>query len=273
MRLASLVALSLFLVVTIAAFPAAAQNRRPPGNNPQQQREPARGAGTIKGPAGAGMEVQTDGGDRYLVQVEQQSQQIEYLGSAEHSWLHPGLIVRFTAIVDKRGKIQEPISQIDAITMRDGYVLGVVIDNPTNNNDGAGLFQDPKPEKPAKKPTVPDNVPATIIGRLTEFKNGKFQVQIPGKMIKGELAEGAKISIDYGNLSLVKPGDKIDFQGWSPAGMKQLVYANRVTVTATEKLVGETKKRGKPAEKPDDKKLDEKVEKPAAEKPAAKPAE
>ena len=237
---------------------------------PQQQREPANGTGTIKGPAGGGMEVTAGGGERYLVQLDGQNPQVEYFGSAETSWLRPGLIVRFTATIDKRGKILEEVTQMDAITLREGYVIGVIFDNLPANNDGAGLFQEPKPDKPVKKAPPPDNVAVTIIGRLTEIKNGKFQVQIPGKAIKGELAEGAKVSVDYTNLSLVRPGDKIEFQGWSPAGMKQFVFANRATVTAAEKLVGETKKR-KPTEKPDDKADEKPAEKPA-EKPGEKPA-
>lgn len=215
------------------------------------------------------MEVQADGGERYVVQLEGQNPQVEYTGAAETSWLRPGLIVRFTATVDKRGKILEEVTQMDAITLREGYVVGVIVDNLPAGNDGAGLFQEPKPEKPMKKAPPPDNMPVTIIGRLTEIKNGKFQVQIPGKVVKGELAEGAKVSVDYTNLSLVKPGDKIEFQGWSPAGMKQFVFANRATVTATEKLAGETKKRRtleKPAEKGDEKGDEKPAEKPAAEK-------
>lgn len=262
----------------LATIPAAAQNR--PLVNPMQ-REPARGAGTIKGPAMGGMEVVAGGGERYVVQLEPQARQIEYVGSAELSWLHPGLLVRFSTVVDKRYRMTEPVSHFDVITMRDGYQLGLVTDSGgSNNNEGGGLFQDPKPEKaekPAKKAPVPESTPVTIIGRLGEVKNGKFQVSIPGKTLKGEIAEGAKVSIDYGNLSLVRPGDKIDFQGWSPVGMKQLVYASSVTVTASEKLVGETKKKPrvedkddeKPGlEKPDDKKGDD--TKPDDKKPDGK---
>jgi hypothetical protein len=114
----------------------------------QVLREPARGAGTIKGPSVSGVEVVAGGGERYFVQIEPRAQHIEFLGSAEVSWLHPGLLVRFNATVDKRGRILEPITQLDVITLRDGYQLGVVADSGlNNNNEGPGLFQDPKPEK------------------------------------------------------------------------------------------------------------------------------
>ena len=75
---------------------------------------------------------------------------------------------------------------------------------------------------------------------------------------------------------MVRPGDKIDFQGWSPAGMKQMVFANQVTVTAAKPLAGEVKKKPRTdpnAEKDDDEKPGDKPADKPAEKAAEKPAE
>ena len=245
---------------------------KPAAHGQSGAREPARGAGTIKGPAMGGMEVVAGGGERYVVHLEPQAQQIEYVGSAELSWLHPGLLVRFSAIVDKRGRLTEPVSHFDVITMRDGYQLGMVTGRPgtVTTTRGAVCFRTRSRKNPRSRPRrrrLPNRCTVTIIGRLGEVKNGKFQVSVPGKTLKGEIAEDAKVSVDYGNLSLVRPGDKIDFQGWSPVGMKQFVYASSITVTATEKLVGESKK--KPRAKTRTTEAD--AEKPDAEKPAQKP--
>lgn len=261
-----------FLVVS----PTAAQNRRPMGG--EGQREPARGGGTIRGPAMGGMEVVGAQGERFIVQLEPRAQQIEYSAAAETSWLHSGLLVRFTNVIDKRGRLTEPVAQLDVITLREGYQLGVQSDSGFNAaKESDGLFEEAKPEKPAKKQPPAEMSPVTVIGRLTEFKNGKFQVAIPGgRPLKGELAENAKVSVDYGNLSLVRPGDKIDFQGWSPAGMKQIVFANQVTVTAAKPLAGEVKKKPRTdptAEKDDEEKPGEKSGDKPAEKADAKPAE
>jgi hypothetical protein len=228
---------------------ASAQNR-PKAGGPPSNREPAQGGGTIKGAAGGGLEVHASGGDRYLVQIEPQARAIEYLATAEPSWLMPGMLVRLTATVDRRGKIQEPIGQMEVITLREGVQLGVASDMGDGGglgDEGAGLFQDAKPEKKEKKKAAPpkDSGTWTFVGRLTEAKNGRVSIAVPGKVLKGELADNAKISVDYGNLSLVKPGDQITFQGWSPVGRKQFVMANSVTVTSPEKLVG-AKKKSKP---------------------------
>ena len=246
---------------------AVAQNRpnRPMANQPSN-REPAQGAGTIKGAAAGGLEVHASGGDRYLVQIEPQARAIEYLATAEPSWLMPGLLVRFTASVDRRGKILEPIGQLEAITLREGDQLGIVSDMGDGGglgDEGAALFQEAKPEKKERKKAPPpkDSGTWTFVGRLTEVKNGRVSIAVPGKVLKGELAENVKISVDYGNLSLVKPGDQITFQGWSPVGRKQFVMANSITVTAPEKLVGVTKKKPKPDTDSDSEKAGEKGEK------------
>jgi hypothetical protein len=254
--------------LVVAATPVAAQNRRPMGA--EAQREPARGGGTIRGPAMGGMEVVGAQGERFIVQLEPRAQQVEYAAAAETSWLHSGLLVRFTTVIDKRGRLLEPVSQLDVITLREGYQLGVQADSGFDaSKESDGLFEEAKPEKPAKKQPPAENMPVTVIGRLTEFKNGKFQVAVPGgRPLKGELTENAKVSVDYGNLSLVRAGDKIEFQGWSPAGMKQIVFANQVTVTAAKPLAGEVKKKPRTdpnADKDDDAK--------PSEKPAEKSAE
>jgi hypothetical protein len=241
-------ATAIVVAVLTVSGTASAQNR-PKG--PPSNREPAQGGGTIKGATPGGLEVHASGGDRYLVQIEPQARAIEYLATAEPSWLVPGMLVRFTATVDRRGKIQEPIDQLEVITLREGIQLGVVSDMGDGGglgDEGAGLFQEAKPEKKEKKKAPPpkDSGTWTFVGRLTETKNGRVAIAVPGKVLKGELAENAKISVDYGNLSLVKPGDQITFQGWSPIGRKQYVMANTVTVTSPEKLVGAKKKTPKP---------------------------
>ena len=264
------------LAVVCVAGTAEAQNRpnRPMGNAPMN-REPAQGGGTIKGAAMGGLEVHASGGDRYLVQIEPQARMVEYLATAEPSWLAPGMLVRFTATVDRRGKILEPIGQLEAITLRDGVQLGVVSDMGDGGGigeEGAALFQEAKPEKKEKKKVPPpkDSGTWTFVGRLTEAKNGRVSIAVPGKLLKGELSENVKISVDYGNLSLVKPGDQITFQGWSPIGRKQFVMASSVTVTSPEKLVGATKKKPKPDSDGEADKAGEKGEAKPESKPESK---
>lgn len=263
-------AVAMAAVSVSTSAPAQNQAKRP---GPPSNREPAQGGGTIKGASPGGLEVHASGGDRYLVQIEPQARMIEYLATAEPNWLAPGMLVRFTATVDRRGKIQEPIGQLEVITLREGVQIGVVTDMGDGGvgEEGAALFQDAKPEKKEKKKAPPkDSGTWTFVGRLTEAKNGRVSIAIPGKVLKGELAEGAKISVDYGNLSLVKPGDQITFQGWSPVGRKQFVMANTITVTAPEKLVGATKKKPKPESDGDAGKTGDKPEGKPETKPETK---
>lgn len=271
--LTRLIHFSLLAVVTVVAISANAQDRPKQGGQ-QAMREPARGGGTIKGPAPGGLEVAGSGGERTVVTIDRNANpnqmQLAYYGQAETSWLRPGMIVRFATTLDKKGRMVEPISQLDVITLRPGYQIGVSAESGLNDKEGPGLFQDKEPEKPAKKPAVQENTPVLIIGRLTEIKNGKFSIAAGGRPMKGELAEATRVSIDMNDLSLAKAGDKIEYQGWSYPGMKQVAICNNITITGSEKLVGETKK--KPP-MPEAKEGDEKPEGKPGEKPAEKAGE
>jgi hypothetical protein len=237
------------LVILSSACPTPlwAQNARP--GVPEPKREPIRAAGTIKGAANGIMQVTTAAGDQYLVKLDPNIKptnptQITFSGKADPSFLRPGLLVRFTAKFDKRGRAVEPIELLDIVTQRDGMQLGFTPDGGISTAS-SGLFQEAKPEKPAKqtkKAPPPDNISAVVIGPLTEAKNGKLTINVGGKQLKAELAENAKIHFDFGDLSLIKPGDKIEFQGFTYAGVKQQVVANHVTIIAAEPLKIERKK-------------------------------
>lgn len=286
-RLARRVVLSCSLVCGLIAFSeasAVAQNVRPPNRPPQMQREPVKAAGSIKEAMGGMLHVIGAGGDQWLVRLDPQPRSVSFMGTAEESWLQPGMLVRFTGIMDRRGKILEPLSSLSVVSMRQGYVFGVSQEGAgaaAAGNEGPKLFEDPKPEKPvapAKKPAGPVEPAAVmVIGRITSHKPGKLTIDAgTRKELKVELQEGAKISVDVADLSWAKAGDKVEIDGWAYPQQKQNVFAQEITVTASNPLVNEKKR---PPPKDTDKDADkegevgEKNGKDGDKKPAEKPAE
>lgn len=228
-------------------------------------REPVRAAGTIKEAGGGLLHVVGAGGSQWLVKVEAQPQNISFMGTADDSWLQPGMLVRFSGLMDRRLRMTEPLSAVSVISMRQGYVFGVTQEGlATGGNDAPKLFEDAKPEKPApvkKQPgSANEPMPVLIIGRIVQAKNGKLTLDVgTGKQMKVELAEKARISVDVADLSWARAGDKIELDGWAYPQQKQNVFAQNVTITASNPLSSEKKRPAAP-EKADEEKKDEKKE-------------
>ena len=166
--------------------------------------------------------------------------------------------VRFTSKLDKRGKALEPISSLLVVTLREDYQPGVQSEAAPVANPGSDLFTEPKDpkEKPVKKKKEPlaENQTYTVTGVLSSLKNGKFTVSAAGTTISGELAEKPKISFDITDFRYLQQGDKVQFSGMAYEEQKTIVWANSLTVTAAEPLMGEVKptKKGRPQDaKPD----------------------
>ena len=55
----------------------------------------------------------------------QRPQEIYYENSADVSWLRPGMLVQFSATLDKRGKAHAPIDALKVFSPREGYQIGL----------------------------------------------------------------------------------------------------------------------------------------------------
>ena len=211
------------LLVATAPPDAAAQQ-------PKTAKEKIKGTGTLKGFRGNLLHVQTKEGDQYLVKVEAKPQDIVFSGSADSSWLRPGMLVRFTCRFNKKGEAQTAVSNLTVFTPREGTKIGVFADL----NAGAKDLFSSDDEKSAKAPSVA----FLVAGRLTAFRNGKMTVAAGRTSVKTELADKAVIKIDVADLRLAKPGDTVRFDGWYYPQRKQEIYATRLEVAAAEPIRG-----------------------------------
>ena len=220
--------------------------------------ERVQGAGRFSDFQNGAILVLGAGGDKWLVSVDPKAKDVSFTGTADVSWVQPGMGVRFTTKLDKRGKALEPIGSLLVVTLREDYQPGVQSEAPAAEKGSSDLFTEPKnpKEKPVKKKKEPlaENQTYTVTGQLTSLKNGKFTVSAAGMTVSGELAEKLKISFDITDFQYLRQGDAIKFSGMAYEEQKSIVWANSLTVTAAEPLVGEAKptKKGKPGDaKPD----------------------
>jgi hypothetical protein len=217
-----------------------------------QPRENVSERGTFRGGFAGGFVFASDSNETWKVKLPARASEISFSGNAEPGFLRPGMKVTFSALMNKKGTVKEPVASLTVFTPQEAKDLGVWPESSeVGTNPLEGLFSarevkdEPKPK--GKKPVVEDQV-CRVGGTLKSLK-GDRMVVIAGRMeVKCQLAENAKIRVSTSDLSFVQVGDKVEVDGWYYANARQAgLWANSVSVTAANPLTGE-KKKGKPAE-------------------------
>ncbi len=229
-------AATIALGVLLAAETARAQG------GAQLKQEQLKLDGTVEGMQGNLLYVVGDDGNKWIVQMPNmrrpnrgggrqpnRGQAVSYTGSADPAWLRPGMLVRFSALIDKKGEAVEPIRELGVVTLRADIQLGITQDAPA---DVGGFFGEAELTDPKKK----DVASYTVVGTLGSLKKGKFIVATTGAAIKGELDENVRVYVDVEDYSLMRPGDKVEVNGWYYQGQEGKAQARRVKITGTEPL-------------------------------------
>ena len=196
--------LSIVLVTCAFATERVSAQRRPI----QARARPVRSGGSVVAMRPGLLEVKTATGDSWLLKVDARGEKVSVAGTADRSFLRPGMLVRFTAELTKKGETTEPIKQLAVFTPRPGYGLGLLRE-PGSDQQNA--------EPPARgKRNARSKLAGTylVAGRLSGIKNNVLQVSAQRRNVRGELAEDVKIDVDVmGDYSMIRPGDEVEFTG------------------------------------------------------------
>lgn len=219
----------------------------------QQQREQGRWTGKLKGiGAGGVLQVESDKGEQWLVALERRPQEVSFQGSATPAFLRPGMLVQFTAMIDKKGEAQEPLGEIKVISPRTGIQIGLQ----AGGNLGAGLFNSNDDDANKKKKKVrSDTASYLVTGTLRSIKDRKMYIAA-GATIKAEVADNSRVNFDITDFSLAREGDSVEIQGWRYPNQANQLYASRLTIIA-DKLLDPDEKKRRPGTKSEEKKPDE----------------
>jgi hypothetical protein len=259
----------------LSSTSAIAQEEYGVRRQPQQEipREPLQCAGTVKQISRGVIGVVSDAGDQWLMQVDARPQDLSFTGSADATFVKPGMWIRFTTKLTRRGDAKDPIATAEIYTPREGFGVGVYPEGAgQGGGEGGGeLFGAPVEEKAKPKakaePKVRDeDVVYQVGGQVSKISRlGELTINAGGTSVKATLAEDAKISVDVADLSFLQAGDKIEVRGWYPAGTKGRAIANQVTASASQPLTDASKKK-KPI--PSTEKPAAEGDEPKADKPA-----
>lgn len=221
------------------------------------QRMTVQTKGALKAVAAGAIQVVSADGEKWVIKVDPRSKYNVFQGSADVSFLRPGMLVEFRNSFDKKGKPQGDVSSLKVFSPRDDSRLGLT---PVSSGVSAGgLFSDSdEDEKKKKKPAQPEALPYIVAGPIRAIKDNKMSVAVGGALVKVDLADKVQIAFNLADFSLVREGDSVEASGWTYPDQPNLIVANRLTITASKPLGAEDdKSKKKPSKVPDLNSLDD----------------
>ena len=231
--------------------------------------ERVRCVGKLKGIAPGVLQVETEKGERMLVAIEPRAQEVSFVGEATPAFVQAGMLVQFSASLDKKGEAQEKINQLKVVSPKNGIQVGLQAEG---GFAGGELFASGDDDgKKKKKSRSAESGQYQVTGTVRSIKDGKMYVAA-GAVVKAELAENCQVSLEVSDIRLAREGDNVEADGWRYPNQATQMYANRVNITAEKPLGVDEKKRRPTTTKEDDKKSEEKP-KAGADKDGKKPEE
>jgi hypothetical protein len=161
------------------------------------------------------------------VVIVQPQSKLGVSGTAQADYLKPGQLITFTADVDKKGQVAEPLKE-----------LRITVPSETTR---PGLFNEDRDNKESTK--------FYVCATVRTFKDGKLTASAGGKPVQATVAEDATIKYEGTDLAVLKAGDTISatggewyrFDGAKNPPQPQVVIAKQVDVTLSEPLSGKKK--------------------------------
>lgn len=168
----------------------------------------------------------------YVVLQAPQSK-VSVAGTAKADFLKPGQLVTFTADIDKKGQVAEPLKE-----------LRITVASDTTK---PGLFNEDRDNKESTR--------FYVCATVKTFKDGKLAVSAGGKQVQATLADDAVIKYEGTDARVLKPGDRVavagrEIQRFNGAGaqpMPQVVFGEKVEITLLEPLSAASLKKTPPA--------------------------
>lgn len=212
------------LLVMLIASTGAAQGRRNTANGPKAA--PLHGNGTLVAARPGLLQVTDKDGAPWLLQVKAEPQRIHVSGTAHPNLLAPGMFVRFSAELNKKGEAVAPVDSLTLFTPRPEMAVGIALESALDR----GAFQFGEVKTPAETTESPKYL---VAGRILKRKNNDLAVSDGRSTVKLSLAETVEIKVDLtGDYRMIRPGDKVEYRG--------KYYQNGQGMVTDLKIIGAT---------------------------------
>lgn len=194
-------------------------------------------SGKLKGVQRGILMVTRDDGVDVMISPPDDLSSFQFNATAKAPFLQRGMFVRLTGTFNVNGMAVEPIKS-------------VTIFQPVSTANMAGHSKQKfKPgvysanRHAPKQPAVVGKY--EVVGNLIGMNPAGLMVQAGKRRVQVPLAGDAKLSIQFNNLNLAQPGDKVSVSGFYQPPDDTKVKADRVTIT-TDRVYGEPNEPQKP---------------------------
>ncbi|HUT12090.1 MAG TPA: hypothetical protein VMY42_16430 [Thermoguttaceae bacterium] len=228
-----------------------------PGRFPQPQTEPFAADGVVQAIAQGKIQILTNSNQNWLIFLDQKTV-IHVTGTAELDFLRPGLFVRFSTALDKRGNAQGQVGELTIFTPSPEQFPGIWPEggmggNPENPAEGGAAgggfgsgFGNSGGGLGAANAAV-----YTIAGQIQGFRKDQMTVNYGRGSVQVELAENVSIKVDFADYSVAKKGDRISIKkGKMFPGRMGFAQAAELTIELSDPLTFGTKKPVRPTPPP-----------------------
>ena len=190
--------------------------------------------GKVHAVAPGTIQVLSQANQPYIVQVAPKISKTTVTGTAKADFLRPGVFIRFTAELDKRGNAKGDLSDLAVFTPNEILQPGVLNDNPSSETG-----------------------PFVVSGQITANRKGKVTIRAGKTMVKAKISDDAAIKLEVEDYSIAKQGDDISVKGRllqmgsaGPPVQPTLIVGEEIKITLAEPASGVVikKKRGKPGD-------------------------
>lgn len=232
-----------FTLVLFSAAAAMAQGIRPPygrqGEGPPT--EPFAAQGVVQQVMPGRMQILTNTNQTWLLSIDPKAE-VHVKGTAKADYLRVGQYVRFTAEIDRKGRVVGKLEELVLFTPTAPGHIGIWPEGTAGEEQaaggqafGAGAANGPGFGAGGGASPAPEAQRYTVAGRIVGARHGTLSINAARAMIQAELAEEPTIYVDVANYLLAQPGDKITVtKGRMPAGLMVLPPGRIGTAQATE---------------------------------------
>jgi len=182
-------------MILLATDDAMSQNR-PGGNFPAGQQPQQPTAADVKGKIvdmnpNTGIISMLDAQEQlYMVKVDPKHTSIVVQGTADASYLRPGVFVRFETELDKKGAGTADVTAFELYTPKEEFEVGI-----------------------ASKEIGQTSGPVIVAGQIRGLKKKKLTVLAGNDQVTVTVSEEPEVKINTRDLSMVRPLDEIWVKG------------------------------------------------------------
>ena len=212
---------------------------------PKPRMEPFAAKGTLRAVMPGRFQILTDSAQNWIVFVDPKAI-VHVTGTAEPDFLKVGMFVRFTAEVDKRGLVKDKLKQLTIFTPSPLVFPGIWPEGQepsagkpaeARKRFGTGTGAGPAAGKP------PTSNVYTVAGQIAGSRKGRLTVNTGRAAVRIQVADDAKIDVDFADYSVAKPGDRISVtKGKMFAGRMGIAQALELTIKLSKPLALPKKK-------------------------------